>query len=70
MCYPVDPVDSKVTELHADFLPERVFDAHMHIYCRDTIPNFYGSRAVFCREAVTPEHYRRDAAPFLPGVGQ
>ncbi len=60
--------DKQVVNLYADFLPKKIFDAHMHIYCGHTIPNFYKPDGVFCRKYCTPKDYLADMDAFFPGV--
>lgn len=62
--YGVEQIDLQVAELYKDFLPKRVFDAHMHMYHNDTVPASAGGSRSF----LTPEDYRVDMAPFFPGV--
>lgn len=66
--FSVNDLDKQVVDLYADFLPEKVFDAHVHLYRSDTIPHFYGSDGVFFRQVSTPEDYLVDMGTFLPGV--
>lgn len=53
---------------YRDFLPRRIFDAHTHMHLADTIPAFRGPEGVFFRSAGTPEDYRSDMQPLLPGA--
>jgi glutamate-1-semialdehyde 2,1-aminomutase len=62
--------DLQVVALYADFLPKRVFDAHMHLYGAETIPNFHKPRSVFEADAITPGDYLQDMGPLMPGVEQ
>ena len=66
--YGVEQIDLQVAELYKDFLPKKVFDAHMHMYCLETIPMELGKSPIYCREKATPEGYAADMAPFFPGV--
>ena len=68
--YDIQQVDLQTVELYKDFLPKRVFDAHMHMYRLDTIPAKLGQSPIYCRSFVTPEDYSQDMAPFFPGVEQ
>lgn len=60
-------VDRACIERYRDFLPKRVFDAHMHVYCDGSIPAFSGT-SVFSAPAAAPEDYLRDMRQLLPGV--
>lgn len=60
--------DKDVAALYADFLPRRVFDAHMHMYTAQTIPNFCGPEGVFTEKQITPQDYLQDMLPLMPGV--
>lgn len=66
--FPVTDIDRDVVKLYSDFLPKQVFDAHMHMHLGKTIPSFYDSNGVFCREMGTPDVYWTDMKAFLPGV--
>ena len=66
--YDIQQVDLQTVELYKDFLPKKVFDAHMHMYCLETIPMELGKSPIYCREKATPEGYAADMAPFFPGV--
>lgn len=66
--YEIQPVDLQTVELYKDFLPKKVFDAHMHMYRMDTIPAEMGKSPIYLRELATPEGYHADMAPFFPGV--
>lgn len=61
-------LDMQVIDLYSDFLPQKIFDAHVHMYRADVIPQFYDSDSVFCRRVCTPEDYMEDMGVFLPGV--
>lgn len=60
--------DLKMVELYKDFLPERIFDAHVHMYAGGTVPSFYGPAGNFFREEVFPQDYCDDLLSILPGV--
>jgi predicted TIM-barrel fold metal-dependent hydrolase len=62
--------DLRLAELYRDFLPEKVFDAHVHLYLDEAIPRFRGTDGVFFRGTATVEHYLSDMLPLLPGVSQ
>lgn len=68
--YEVEQVDLQTVALYKDFLPKKVFDAHMHMYHIDTIPTQLGKSEIYRRTFVTPEDYSADMAPFFPGVEQ
>lgn len=60
--------DRKVIELLRGFIPERVFDAHCHMYEASFIPRAANPDGVFCLERNTPDDYAAHMKPFLPGV--
>lgn len=66
--YPIEQVDSDVAAIYADFLPKTIFDAHVHMYQRATVPTFCGENSQFLRYAASPQAYVFDMLPFLPGV--
>lgn len=66
--FSVEQVDLQTVELYKDFLPKKVFDAHMHMYHIDTIPTQLGKSPIYLRTFATPESYSTDMAPFFPGV--
>ena len=59
--------DRAVTDIYADFLPKRIFDAHMHVYYQDLIPSF-SNRRNFAHEMVSPKEYWADMRHYFPGV--
>lgn len=59
--------DLFLVEQYRDFLPKKIFDAHMHLPLGSTIPASQGT-GVYFREAFTPEDYLSDLGPLLPGV--
>lgn len=59
-----------MAEMYRDFLPKKIFDAHAHIHLAKACPTASGPETVFCRSAATPEDYRVDMLPLLPGVEQ
>ena len=54
-------------ELLKDFVPEKVFDAHAHLYVADTVPRVAGT-AAFPQEFSAPEDYVNHMRPFLPNA--
>lgn len=67
--FEVREIDLKAIELYRDFLPEQVFDAHMHLYRADTIPLALTSEdCVFVRKCALVEDYYQDMKPLLPGA--
>jgi len=58
------PADSAVVELYRTFLPQKVFDAHMHLH--DSVTHKDGG--IFRRAQGTVADYRTDMAPYLPGA--
>ncbi len=63
-------VDLQMAEIYRDFLPKRIFDAHLHMYAEGTIPHFYGESGTFFRQQVTPADYLSDLGAIMPGVEQ
>ena len=59
--------DEFLVSQYKDFLPKKIFDAHMHLPLGVTIPHSQG-QGVYFREAFTPENYLSDMDPLLPGV--
>lgn len=62
-------VDYRMVDIYRDFIPEQVFDAHMHLYLAETVP--YARKmedTVFWRECGMAEDYWMDMSPLLPGV--
>lgn len=69
MNFPFLENDFRVIEHYRDFLPKRVFDAHMHLYLAETIPNALGTEdCVFIKDSTAVSDYRRDMKSVLPGV--
>ncbi len=62
--------DFRMVELYRDFLPKKVFDAHMHLYLGTAIPKFRGPHGQFPLEKATPADYCADMLPLMPGVEQ
>ncbi len=60
--------DREVIELLGDFVPERVFDTHVHLHDASTIPNQYHPNGAFYRDYGTVEAYIADMGPFLQNV--
>ena len=53
-------VDLQMAEIYRDFLPKKIFDAHVHMYAEGTIPHFHGDKGTFFRHEVTPSDYITD----------
>lgn len=68
MKYPVLPADLAMVELYKDILPHRIFDAHAHLYTKETAPHAWSEQGNFCRDFCRIADYRADMAPFYPGV--
>lgn len=66
--FPILEADERAAQMLKDFIPEKVFDAHTHIYLSKSIPSFPRETTTFCEEAATPEIYARDMGPFLSGA--
>lgn len=60
--------DLQIIDHYRDFLPTKVFDAHMHMYHAGSIPMFQEPDSVFCRPYATPECYHTDMDTLLPSV--
>ena len=67
MTYAVNEADRRLAEIYGEFLPKKVFDAHMHLYLGEAIPKVRGT-GVFMREKALPQHYMEDMLPLMPGV--
>ena len=65
--FEVREADLAAIELLKDFVPEKVFDAHAHLYVADTVPRVAGT-AAFSLDLSTPEDYVNHMAPFLPNA--
>ena len=59
--------DEFLIDQYRDFLPKKIFDAHMHMPLGVTIPASQG-KGVYFRDAFTPEDYLSDMGSLLPGV--
>lgn len=59
--------DLPVIEHLQGFIPQKVFDAHAHLYVADTVPRVAGT-AAFPQAFSTPEDYVNHMKPFLPGA--
>lgn len=59
-------IDEWVISQYRDFLPQRVFDAHMHLPYNPSIPSIAGTGNYF-RDYAT-EHYMEEMGQLLPGV--
>lgn len=68
MQFPYLEQDLQIIERYRDFLPQKIFDAHMHMYHSESIPMFAKPGSVFCRPYATPECYLEDMGGMLPGV--
>ncbi len=66
--FPLNEQDRRMAEMYRDFLPKKVFDAHAHIHLAKACPTVSRPDSVFCRSAATPDDYREDMLPILPGV--
>lgn len=63
----MNEADLRLVEIYREFLPKRIFDAHMHMYLGEAIPKVRGT-GVFQRDDGTVEAYLHDMAPIMPGV--
>ncbi len=66
--YTVLPADLEMIELYKDILPRRIFDAHAHLYTKESAPHAWSESGSFRREVCHIADYRTDMAPFYPGV--
>lgn len=66
--FPLNEQDRRMAEMYRDFLPKKVFDAHAHIHLAKACPTASRPDSVFCRSAATPDDYKADMLPLLPGV--
>ena len=67
--FEIREADLAAIELLKDFIPEKVFDAHAHLYVADTVPRVAGT-AAFPQVFSTPEDYVNHMKPFLPNAKQ
>ena len=65
--FTLSQADEFLISQYRDFLPKKVFDAHMHLAYGPAIPSLQGT-GVYQQECFTPEDYLRDLGPLLPGV--
>ena len=65
--FEVRQADQAAIALLKDFIPEKVFDAHAHLYVADTVPKVAGT-AAFAQEFSLPEDYVNHMRPFLPNA--
>ena len=63
----LNQTDEFLVSQYRDFLPKKIFDAHMHLPYNPSVPNLAGT-AVYFLDAYTPEDYLADMTPLLPGV--
>ena len=56
-------VDLNMVEIYRDFIPEKIFDAHMHLCIPETAPEICEAK-----RPTTVEDYMTDMMPYLPGV--
>lgn len=63
----INEQDRKLSEIYGEFLPKKIFDAHMHLYFGESIPKV-AKTGVFCLNNALPEDYLKDMLPLLPGV--
>lgn len=61
-------VDLQMAELYKDFLPEKVFDSHVHMYAEGTVPHFFDPDGNFFRKQVGYRDYCDDLLAIMPGV--
>lgn len=63
----MNEADLRLREIYREFLPKRVFDAHMHLYLGECIPKVRKT-GVFSLDSATPGDYAKDILPLMPGV--
>lgn len=56
-------MDMQMVDIYRDFIPEKVFDAHMHLCLAETAPAICEAE-----RPTTVEDYLTDMSPFLPGA--
>ena len=62
-------VDLRMIDIYKNFLPEQIFDAHMHLYLAEAAPHSCKTEdSVFFRKVCWVEDYRADMGALLPGV--
>ncbi len=64
--YTVLSSDLEMVELYKDILPRRIFDAHAHLYTKETVPHAWSESGNFRRKICRIEDYHADMAPFFP----
>lgn len=52
--YPVEQIDLDVAAIYADFLPETIFDAHVHMYQRARHSELSGRKKSVCAFCSLP----------------
>ena len=65
--FDIQEQDLKLVDIYRDMLPKKLFDAHMHLYEKETVPTLFGN-AVNKYDVCTTAEYLKDTAPFYPGV--
>ena len=66
--FPILPQDLEAVALYRDFLPRRIFDAHVHLHAEGTVPHSFNPNGSFRRPSATVEDYLTDVRPFFPDV--
>jgi len=62
-------VDLRMIDIYKNFLPEQIFDAHMHLYLAEAAPHSCEAEDnVFLRKVCSIEDYWTDMGALLPGV--
>lgn len=64
-CFKLLEADWQAIEQLRGFIPQKVFDAHCHLYTAASIPHFAGSE-IFCQGISNLEDYLQHMRPFLP----
>ena len=65
--FQVMPQDAEIAKLYRDFLPDTIFDAHVHLHGTGTVPSATPG-GVFSRSQGTMESYLEDMRHCYPGV--
>lgn len=67
--FELNEMDSMMVDIYRDFIPEQIFDAHMHLYLAEAIPlALKDEDCIFLRQRGMVEDYRLDMEQLLPGV--
>ena len=59
-------IDNQMIEGYKDFLPQRIFDAHMHMKLYAKLNQYDGHNGVFVQNQPTPHDYYQHMSMFFP----